>query len=275
MKKISFSIYLIATFCYAWSQNESTYLKTNAIRIEEPEMLNSIVYDLLSPYQAIMFGEMHGTNESAPFVSGLVRLMTAKGDSVLVGLEIPPEQMSEFLNHHTDSTIRHSTFFTRPNPDSGRESVPWLNLLLTLNKNPKVKIFFFDVNADEGRLYDRDSVMATKIRMRHSEHPTSKVITLSGNYHNMITNPFSMISVFKRNSTSRVCSLNMLYKEGSANANFGRGLEVKELGSYPSVYNSTDGYDRYVMLLPSTAYADYDGFYYVKAITPAKMVLSK
>ena len=256
-------------------QDEVTYLKANAIRIDNPEKLGDNVYTLLSPFQVIMFGEMHGTNESTPFVNGLVNLFNSKGDSILVGFEIPPVLMSKFLSIQTDSSVYQSEFFSNPPYMDGKESVPWANLISTLNKNQKVKIFFFDVSPDEGQTFGRDSLMAAKIKAQFIQHPTWRIITLSGNYHNRITNTGSMTSILKRNISSKVCSLNMEYKEGTAFANFTHGMEIKQLGSYPSAYNSTEGYDRYILLLSTKSNYDYDGMYYTKTITAATMTTSK
>ncbi|MBK9735829.1 MAG: hypothetical protein IPO92_13030 [Saprospiraceae bacterium] len=61
---------LTLTFLSASGQDNETYLKANAIRFDNPEKLSDNVYTLLSPFQIVMVGEMHGTNESAPLVSG-------------------------------------------------------------------------------------------------------------------------------------------------------------------------------------------------------------
>jgi hypothetical protein len=61
------------------------------------------------------------------------------------------------------------------------------------------------------------------------------MIKLSGNYYNRITNAASMTSVLKRNLSANNRSLNVEYKEVTCNANFKFGLEIKHLGSYPSV----------------------------------------
>ena len=68
----------------------------------------------------------------------------------------------------------------------------------------------------------------------------------------------------------------MEYKEGTCMGSFkGEGFKKKALGSYPSVYNSTEGYDRYVFLYPAEGTYDYDGIYYTRYITAAKMTTSK
>ncbi len=264
---------LILNSLIARGQNEEAYLKANAIHINNPERLSDSVYNLLSKFQIIMFGEMHGTNESVPFVNGLTTLFTTKGDSVLVGLEIPSNSMARFISAHTDSSIYQSDFFSQ-HPVSGKESIPWANLISSLNRNHKVQIFFFDLNADE-KISNRDSLMAMKTKRQYEQHSTWKMITLTGNYHNRITNPGSMTSILKRNITTNICSLNMEYQQGSAFANFTHGMEIKELGSYPSTFNSTQGYDRYVMLQNPNIYYDYDGFYFIRSISPAKMTISK
>jgi len=275
-RNILFLLSYTLIFFQVSGQNDAAYLKANAIRIDNPEKLNDSIYSLLSPFQVVMLGEMHGTNESAPFVSGLVNLFTNKGDRILVGLEIPPALMTKFLSLHNDSSIYQSEFFSNPPFVDGKESVAWANLISTLNKNQKVQIFFFDVNAGEGKTYERDSLMAEKIKAQFILHPTWMVITLSGNFHNRITNPASMTSILKRNISANVCSLNMEYKEGTCMADFGReGFKKKELGSYPSAFNSTEGYDRYILLFPPTSNYDYDGMYYTKTISAATMTTSK
>lgn len=259
----------------ASGQDNETYLKANAIRFDNAEELNDSVYTLLSPFQIVMVGEMHGTNESAPFVNGLTNLFTNHGDSVLVGLEIPAEYMRKYLQLHTDSSVYQSEFFSNPPYLDGRESLPWANLIATLNKNPKVQLFFFDTNRDKEVVPFRDSLMAMNIKTQFDKHPSWKIITLSGNYHTSISNSGSMTSFLKRNITANVCSLNMEYKEGTCMANFSGVFTKKTLGSYPSVFNSTEGYDRYVLLYPANSNFEYTGIYYTKYITAAIMVNSK
>src|SRR5947207_13565739 len=123
MKKTILGIlFLTLASLYAVSQVDEKYLKENAVRIDNPEKLNDSIYTKLSPYQIIMVGEMHGTNESAPFVRGLTDLITGKGDSVQVGLEIYSGFMTNFLQLHTDSSVYQSDFFSNPPYLDGRES---------------------------------------------------------------------------------------------------------------------------------------------------------
>lgn len=266
---------LTLTYLNASGQDDATYLKANALRFDNAEQLNDNVYSLLAPFQIVMVGEMHGTNESAQFVSGLTKLFTYKGDSVLVGLEIPTTFMSKFVSLHTDSSVYQSEFFSTPPYLDGRESLPWANLIATLNNNPKVKVFFFDTDRTKEVISFRDSFMAMNIKTQFNQHASWRMITLCGNYHNKISNPNAMTSILKRNIAAKICSLNMEYKEGTCSANFSGVFQQKTLGSYPSVFNTTEGYDKYLLLYQAKSNYDYDGIYYTKYITAAKMVSSK
>jgi hypothetical protein len=277
--KSLFSLILIFSFFISHAQDDSVYIKTNAVRIENPESLSDSVYVLLKPFSIIMFGEMHGTNESAPFVNGLSELFTSKGDSVLVGLEIPPAGMQKFNSDRTDSSIYQSDFFRNPSYESGKESLPWAALISRLNKNRKVTIFFFDVNEKEGKPDQRDSLMSAKIKTQLKKYPGRRMITLTGNYHNKISDGSTITSYLKRdnelNVSSKICSLNLEYYSGTCRANFGKGLEVKRLGHYKTAYDSSVDFDKYLLLVSPKSDYEYNGFYYTRRISAAKMVHSQ
>jgi hypothetical protein len=188
-----------------------------------------------------MYGEMHGTNESVPFVNGLINLFISKGDSVQAGLEIPSSLMTHFISQHTDSSIYSSDFFFKPPYESGKESFAWATLLSKLKDNPAVQLFFFDVNGNEGKLYQRDSLMYVKLKTQFMQHPAWRMITLSGNFHNRISDEPTMTSYLKQDKelklASKICSLNMEYAEGTCMANFGHGLEIKQIG-YPGSFTA-------------------------------------
>ncbi|MEP7170037.1 MAG: hypothetical protein ABI855_11755, partial [Bacteroidota bacterium] len=161
--------------------------------------------------------------------------------------------------------------------ESGRESFAWASLLSKLNDNPKVQIFFFDVTEGEGRLYERDNRMYLKIKNQFRKHPDWKMITLSGNAHNMISpDGNTMASYLKQdkelNLFAKICALDHHYLKGSCRANFGNGLEEKQLGHPESVYDTTFSFDKYLLLMPEELVSPYTGVYYTKYITPAKMV---
>jgi len=257
-----------------FAQSDLEYLNKNAVVVNNPKQLSDSVYDLLSSYKSILFGEMHGTNESAPFVYGLATLFAKHGDSVLVGLEIPSRSMNAFKEQNTDGSIFQSDFFAHPPYQSGKESVAWAQLISKLKNNALVKLFFFDINADDPSGF-RDSLMYQNIKNEQLKHPNYKLITLSGNYHNRLNTANNLYDYFIRDTSSslskNICTLNMEYKEGSANANFKKGLEIKQLGSYPSIYNSQPNLEKYLLLFSNNAEYQYNGFYFVKTITPASM----
>src|SRR5689334_15421974 len=183
MKHLLIFLFIVPGFFCAQAEDDAEYVKANAVRIDNPEKLTDSVYALLNPFQLILFGEMHGTNESTPFVNGLVDLFLSKGDSIQVGFEIPSSKMASFISLHSDSSIYHSDFFGKEPQVTGKETIAWANLISRLNRNKRVQIFFFEMNEGEAKLYLRDSIMSTKVRMQFDKHPTWRMITLSGNYH--------------------------------------------------------------------------------------------
>ena len=252
-------------------------LKQDAIRIDNPEQLTDGVYQLLSPFHLLMVGEMHGTNEPAACVAGLARLFTSKGDSVQVGLEIPADKMKWYLSTQTDSSIYQSDFFARPNFNNGRESVAWANIIARLMGNPKIQIFFFDVNEDEMASADRDSIMYSKIKARHLRFPTWKMITLSGNLH-VSNRPGKMFSFLLEDEAFEkgfhICTLNNYYSKGTCRANFGKGLEVRNLENNPGIFDTSLPFDKYLYLFPPGSNFPYSGIYYTRFITASDMVKS-
>ena len=161
-RRILFLFTLVFICLTSNAQDAATLLRNGAVRVDNPLELSDSVYKLLSSFQIIMVGEMHGTNKPAQFVTGLASLYASKGDSVQVGLEILPEQMQLYLSLHTDSSIFKSQFFSNPPQQDGRESFAWANIISKLNDNPRVHIFFFDINKDKEELYPRDSIMFSK-----------------------------------------------------------------------------------------------------------------
>lgn len=277
IRNIFLFLSLSLTFLNSTAQNNSAYLKKNAVRINNPYELNDSIYNLLSPFQFILVGEMHGTNEPAQFINGLVNLLTAKGDSVAIGLEIPSGLMTNFILSRTDSSIYQSSFFHDFPIQDGRQSFAWANLISGLKNNPKVLLFFYDINDGDENKSDRDRVMYLKIKKQIQLHPGWKMVTLSGNVHNKIV-PLGkkMASLLKQdkelNIWAKICSLNLEYLQGTCHANFGHGLEVKKLGHPASAFDTTFGFEKYLVMASPAADYEYTGFYYTRNITASEMV---
>ena len=269
------------TFWTLQAQQVSEYLRANAIPIPDAETLPDTLHAMFRPFQVVMMGEMHGTNEPARFVGRLAELCLRMGDSVQVGLEIPASEMEDFLRMRTDSSIATSRFFDSPRFESGRESVAWATLIGGLKERPNVQLFFFDVAEGEGKPFERDSLMAAKIRNQYLLHPTWKLLTLSGNAHAMLPKQgpngnTSMAAVLARDKamgpSTRICTLNHLYSSGTCRANFGHGLEEKQLIRPQSEYDTALPVDEYLVFFSAKSSYPYTGIYYSRRVTASEMV---
>ncbi|MBX7108515.1 MAG: hypothetical protein K1X61_07710 [Chitinophagales bacterium] len=278
IRNIILLLTLTLTFLSASGQDAAALLLNGAVKVDNPEQLSDSVYKMLSSFQIVMVGEMHGTNKPAQLVTGLAKLFTSKGDSVQVGLEILPEQMQRYNSLHTDSSIYKSQFFANPPQQDGRASFAWANIIARLNDNPKVQIFFYDINKGKEEMYSRDSIMFSKIKKQYLLHPTWKMITISGNAHNS-NQPDKMITYLRKDKelnldAKTICSLNNYYAKGTCNANFGKGLELKYLESPESAYDTILPFPDYLYLYSAKSNAPYTGAYYTRYMTPAKMVFN-
>lgn len=279
MTKYIFLILTATLICTnIFAQDAATLLRKGAVRVDNPEHLSDSVYTLLSPFQIVMVGEMHGTTKPAQLVTGLAQLLTSKGDSVSVGLEILPELMRSYDSLQTDSSIFKSQFFAYPPFHDGRGSFAWANLIAALNDNPKIQIFFYDITKGEEEKYSRDSIMFTKIKRQYLLHPSWKMITLSGNAHNS-NQPDKMITYLRQDKelnldAGKICSLNNHYAKGTCNANFGKGLELHYSESHESIWDTILPFSDYLYLYSSKSNARYTGVYYTRYMMPAKMVFN-
>lgn len=263
-------------------QDLPSYIKENAIPINDPDHLSDSVYKLLSGFQLIMIGEMHGMNEPAQFVTSLAKLYANKGDSVMVGLEIPSGEMAAFLGSHSDSSIRSSRFFTKE-ALYGIESTAWAEMIAALNKVKNVKLFFYDQNQEDDKISkNRDSLMYLNIKSKILKNPGWKTITLSGNIHNMIQ-PFrgnnTMAVYLKKdkdlNISAKMCSLKHRYRKGTMMNNMGNGLELRRADTPDSDYSTAVDYNCYLLLLPENLTDNYNGIYFTRNVNAATMIKAK
>ena len=277
--KIFLLIIFIPGFIYGQLQSNTDYLKEHAVKIDKLDNLNDSIYNLLSPFKVIMVGEMHGTNEPAKFVIGLANLFTRKGDSVQVGLEIPEVKMNNYLSQNNDSNIKVSDFFAIGFED-GRSSEAWAGIISTLNDNPKIRIFFYDINRNEGEiLAARDSNMYLNVKKNIQLHPSWRTITISGNSHNLLlemdgeTKMGLYIKEDKDlNLADKICSINHYYKSGTMLNNSGSGLQLKNVDNGDDFYSQTFDFDDYFFLYSTRIPRRYTGLLYTKNVTAAKMV---
>jgi hypothetical protein len=280
MKYLSIFIIFVFIHCNLKSQNSSDYFKTDIdiIEIEKLESLSSFLWPYLTPYKLIMIGEMHGTNEPASFVTGLAQLFTFHGDSVQVGFEIPSDQMNEFLKLKTEKSIYNAEFFSKISND-GRASKAWATAIATLNKNPRINIFFYDIISGESKFIDdRDSIMYLKIKSNIKAHPKWKTITLSGNIHNMLQpykgekkTAFFLLNDVELKLKNNLCALNHTYQSGTMLNNIGKGLELRQVNMGESSYSKRSHFDNFLFLHKYDPANTYSGFFFTKTVTAATL----
>jgi len=270
---ILFTIYLLNT-----QGQDTTYLRLKAVKIENQDSLGDDIYESISGYQLFMLGEAHGTKESARFIQSLAELLTRKGNHVQMGLEIPSEQMKKYLLAPSDSNIYYSDFFAG-RPYDSRSCFAWVNLIAKLNDNPFVEIFFYDINVEDfKKLNERDSLMYLKIKRRMQLHPEWKMITLSGNIHNMLV-PFDgqpKMGLFLCNDqelkiADKILSLNHCYGKGEVWDNWGNSLKLFQVDNTSSIFTKTVDYENYLFLYPHNAQMKYSGIYYTRKVTPSNL----
>jgi hypothetical protein len=278
-KNIFLTLFLTTSLLVAYGQKDSIYLTQNAVKIDDPSNLTNDFYKLVSDYQLIMIGEMHGTNEPARIVNSFADLLTKNGNNVQVGLEIPSDQMTKYLSSPLDNNIFLSDFFATKSTD-GRASFAWANIISNLNNNPKVEIFFYDINKGESITEnDRDSLMYLKIKKRIQAHPTWKTITICGNIHNMLT-PYrdeKKVACYLNtdkdlNISSKILSLNHEYGIGTMLNSRGNGLKLQQVDNSKYFFARTINYENYLFLYRPEAKKPYTGIYFTRKITAAKLV---
>jgi hypothetical protein len=273
---------LVSCLNVSYSQ-DSIHLKQNAVKIDNPDSLGEDIYKLIATYQLIMIGEMHGTNEPAVLVTSLVDLLTKKNDSVQVGLEIPSEQMKNYLWAPAVSNICASDFFANKSSD-GRATCAWATLIEKLNNNHKAEIFFYDINHEDAEFIDdtiRDSMMYVKIKKKIQAHPTWKTITLGGNIHNMLmpykydgkTKMALYISNDKElNISKRILSLVHVYAAGSTLSDSGNGLQLIQVDQSNSLWAKATACENYLFLYPQNVKTNYSGVYFTRKLTASKLL---
>lgn len=222
-------------------------LKENAITLRSLSKLNKKLYKAISPYDIIMLGEMHGTNEPAEFAYGLCQLISQHEDQVIMGMEIPPSQMDGFSDTMTVDQIKDLSFFTGEN-SSGMNGQAWLNLIAKSNENEKIIIKFFDYQ----RVAPRDSSMYNSIVDIRMAYPKTKIVTLSGNVHNRLE-PYKdklKLGAYVMNDTinfdeNKIISVMHYFNQGTMLNNMGNGLELRIVEGKENIFNKTISADKF------------------------------
>ena len=270
------SIFLILPLC-SFSQDFGDYIKENAIEIENNNNLSQEVYDSISRFELIMVGEMHGTQEPSSFVESLSKLIAEKEGAVSVGLEIPINELSNFIESPTENNLLNSNFFSKKNVD-GRNGQSWFDLILHCTKDTNINLFFFD-NVNTTKNEKRDSIMYVGIKNQKFQFPKNKIITISGNIHNwripfndMTTMAMYCLKDTMNFSYDKICSISHTYSEGTMLNNIGNGLELSTIPFEENIYSKSIDYENYLVFYEFGKENRYNCLYYTKKVNHSKEI---
>jgi len=186
---IRFTIFIFllsSTFCWPWPKDPSLeFIKINATKLSNLTVLPSSLNLVFEQYKVITVGEIHGTQESPAFITGLVSLLSLQKKTVLLALEINQENQSQvdaFLQDGDLEKLKQAPFFQREFQD-GRSSWAMANILLYVRDLKNVVVRCFDPASHSSDGQDRDSKMAINLRSFYNSLNPSIMVVLAGNIH--------------------------------------------------------------------------------------------
>lgn len=267
----------IVLTAYAQAQHPTDTLRP--VQVSQPDSPGEDIYQLLRPYKLLLTGESHGTNEPAALVTGLIKIMLAHGDSVQIGLEINPSQMTDFYENQSDSTLLASKFFSLKNHNP-QASEAWAKLILFASKSTGCRLFFFDaVYKGYNSLYPRDSVMYLNIKEKLRQHPSWKTIILTGDIHSRPSPYNSMPTMGYYLSTdqgiadfSPIISITHQYKVGEFWDTSGPRPQEYEKWYKDIPYTKNKGLKSYLLLLPGKTNGTSRCIYYTEKATRSRII---
>ena len=252
------------------SQNFTEFIRQHALEIDDDAIFKEI-----SAYKCLMIGEMHGTKESAEFVTTLTELSVRHGRKVVLGLEIPSGDMLPFTKKPTPKNLIKTWFFKTGYGD-GRNSAAWFQLIVACNKLPGVKFCFFDATVENSQ--NRDSLMFSNLIKDYRQDTSRLLITLSGNIHNKIK-PYKygktmgcyLADYFPDH---KVMAINHLYGSGTVYNRTTEGLNIREITGQTGIFTTATPWERYFLpSLPPDFPSDYTAIFYTRTITASGPVL--
>ena len=254
------------------AQNFQDYIRANAIVLSDTPESDSTLYQLIREKKLIMLGEMHGTNEPARFAYTIARCILKYEGQVKMGLEIPEREMAGFIAAPSRESLLKSAFFQKEN-NYGMNGQAWFDLLVACMETPGIRLFFFDNH--NNKVEWRDSIMYISLRKEVIKDPNTKIITLSGNVHNRLTDfrgkhVFGSYCVqdqelFPANS---IVAFNHLYAGGTMMNNRGDGLRVYEAQNNAGPFSVATELEQYGLLLPSSGEDQpHNAVFYTRTVT--------
>ncbi len=277
MNKRQFLLFSLISLCFysLKAQEFATFLKENAIEIQDIKQANEQVYAALKPFRCIMVGEMHGTQEPALFVESLLKSLKKTNQKVLLGIEIPREDMEGFKLKKAKKTLRSTIFFSKGYQD-GRNNAAWFDLITAAAKQKGIRICFFDSNKNNE---NRDSMMFEQLKAAYAKDTTQIMLTISGNIHNM-TLPFrgkKTLACYLSNyfSSQNVVSINHYYDNGTMNNNNnGSGLAMQNLSNKGGPFASATTLQNYLLVkYPAGFTPNYNMILFTRKVTAALPIM--
>jgi hypothetical protein len=178
----------ISTKIYALLTAAGLLAAQGGFAAPEPCRLDIEFPPRITASRMLVFGEMHGTEETPRLVGEYVCKLTDQGDAVLVGLEMPEQEaVDRYLDGDGSASARDALFagsFWETGRD-GRSSDAMFRLIERLRElralGRDVAVVAFDDGSGIGGV--RDAAMAEKLRRAIQRHPGRKVVALMGNVH--------------------------------------------------------------------------------------------
>jgi TonB family protein len=271
------SILLLFFVLNLHSQNSSdavSELRKNALAISNLEDLDQSIYEEIKNYDVILVGEMHGTQEPAKFVYGLLNLISKNEGQVVLVLEAPLKSIGCSVPV-SQYCLDDSDFFTSENID-GRNGKAWYDLLRMGGNLRGVNIGCFDnqrVSPSDSSMY-LDFVDFRKGIDDHYKYRKVKIVSLSGNIHNSLKphrNKATLGSYLLNDTINfkpeRIMSINHWYKEGTMMNNSGNGLELKTVEGKDNFLNQTISSKMYLCKSLLESQKNYTHFLFTEKVT--------
>ena len=249
------------------SQTLSNFIKQNAIDLKRDS-----IFDIIKDYKCVMLGEVHGTKEAAGFLEQLIKLASKNGKKIIVGLEIPGNDMQEFIKKPTTNNLKKTLFFKDGYGD-GRNNEAWFKLIDNCKSLKNVQFCFFDGDSDEYySSEDRDKVMFDNIVSEYKKDTARVVYTISGNIHNKIT-PYRkkkvlgcyLVDLF---TEKNVLSINHIYGDGTAYNRVSGTLKKRDIKGQTGYWSTSTPLENYFLpRLPKNFQDGNNAIIYTKTIT--------
>jgi hypothetical protein len=165
---------------------DKNYIRDNARGLPPLGRLPDPVAADLTPYRAILFGEVHGTREAPRLAHEIARAVAHAGRPAWLGLEMSVTEqgaIDRFRQSGDINILKQMPFFRRaPELQDGRSSAATAQFLVMAQKLPELKIYCLDpygATSAQGR----DTGMAREVARRLAENPGSVAVTLTGKVH--------------------------------------------------------------------------------------------